>query len=90
MENQVQIPNKKAFYKSKTFWINVCSILLSLIGLIMENNVFGVSNAVLLFASGVINIALRYITKEEIEPVTDTFKDLKDTGMEKIGNLFKT
>ena len=89
MENQVQIP-KKAFYKSKTFWINVCSILLSLIGLIMENNIFGISNAVLLFASGVINIALRYITKEEIEPVTDTFRDLKDTGMEKIGSLFKT
>ncbi len=64
---------KKPFYLSKTFWVNVLSILAMILV-----SVFGVdiSPEILVYALAGINVILRFMTKEPIGWRVDLEKDL--------------
>jgi hypothetical protein len=54
----------KVWWRSRTIWINVLMLLLSILTIFQENPM--VSSEVLIIASSVINVLLRFITVDAI------------------------
>lgn len=61
----------KDFYKSKTFWVNLVAIVASIAGVFSLDLGLDPETQTAVVASimGVVNIVLRFITKEPIKPV---------------------
>lgn len=61
----------KDFYKSKTFWANTIAIIVSLTGVFgLDLNLDAESQtAIVGTIMGVVNIVLRFTTKEPIKPL---------------------
>ncbi|MDE2104914.1 MAG: hypothetical protein KGL39_47190, partial [Patescibacteria group bacterium] len=57
----------KAFWESKTVWINGLSMLAAIVGMFSTSNLFTPQQVgYLVLALGIINLVLRFITKEPI------------------------
>ncbi len=52
----------KPFWKSKTFWVNVVSFLISAVMLASDQQLFGLEPEVYVMAISVLNIGLRFLT----------------------------
>lgn len=58
MESEVKT---KSIVESKTFWVNVITFILAIIGL-TDPSMLGIDAGMLLWISSILNIALRFIT----------------------------
>lgn len=58
MESEVKA---KSIVESKTFWVNVITFILAIIGL-TDPSMLGIEAGTLLWISSILNIALRFIT----------------------------
>lgn len=58
MESEVKT---KSIVESKTFWVNVITFILAIIGL-TDPSMLGIEAGTLLWISSILNIALRFIT----------------------------
>lgn len=67
--HKIPEPTAKPWYKSKTLWVGVATMvagadqLLPHLGVVLSPAVFGI----LMFSIGLLNIGLRFVTKEGIE-----------------------
>jgi Mg2+/citrate symporter len=62
MKQVINNANIKAFYKSKTLWVNVIMALLAISEFLKENMI----SPGYVFMFGLINVVLRFITTESI------------------------
>lgn len=57
--------NTKSIFASKTFWVNAITILLAIFA-ITDPAAIGINPAHFLWAAGVLNIFLRYLTNQPV------------------------